>query len=568
MAGTFWAFVPAIIAIALALLTKQVYLSLFLGIFVGAMFLAEGNPIQALGELYTVMSDKVGGNVSILVFLVMLGILVVLMTKSGGSRAYGNWASTKIKTRRGAMLSTTALGALIFVDDYFNCLTVGNVMRPVTDKYKVSRSKLAWIIDSTAAPVCIIAPISSWAAAVSGELEGDGLVMFIKTIPFNLYALLTLAMVVVFCCFKFDLFKMGRNEKIAQKTGDLTAGENDLPMDDAGAPKEGTKGKVKYLVLPIIVLIICCIGGMIYTGYFYNWDTGTIGTEAQSANVLEAFANCDAGLSLAIGSTVAVVFTFAYYMIAKVLKFKDIMESIPQGFKSMVPAILILIFAWTLSGIMGAKGGALDARGFVEKTITADMVFGIIPAVLFLAAAGISFATGTSWGTFGILIPIATAVLGTDGTPLTLMAVSAVLAGAVFGDHVSPISDTTILASSGAQCNHVDHVKTQLPYALIVAGISFIAYLACGFVATAGLGYGLTALITLLIGGGLLAAVLTGLYFANKSGLLDKLTDKISSKKVKFAPATGAEVDEATEELTDNSDAVDEIIKDSEKEDK
>ncbi|MFI3228912.1 MAG: Na+/H+ antiporter NhaC family protein [Bacillota bacterium] len=482
------------------------------------MFLAEGNPVQAMGELYTVMAEKIGANTSIIVFLIMLGIMVVLMSKSGGSLAYGNWASKKIKTREGAMLATAGLGALIFVDDYFNCLTVGNVMRPVTDKFNISRSKLAYIIDSTAAPICIIAPISSWAAAVSGELDGDGLVIFIQTIPLNLYALLSICMVIFFCVSKFDLFKMRKNEQIAIKTGDLHAGETDLPMEDTELASDNKNGKVAYLLIPIIVLIISCICGMIYTGYYYNWDTGLVGTELQSSNLIESFSNCEAGLSLAIGSTFAVIFTIIYYMATKALNFKAITESFTQGFKSMVPAILILSFAWTLSGIMGAKGGGLEASTYVQNTISADSIgaLGLLPAILFLCAAGISFATGTSWGTFGILIPIATAVLGTGADPLTLLSVSAVLAGSVFGDHISPISDTTILSSSGAQCNHVDHVKTQLPYAGIVAIISFIGYLIMGFIANAGASYGLTVGLTLLIGGILIAGTLTGLYFYSK----------------------------------------------------
>lgn len=514
MEATFWAFVPAIIAILLALITKQVYLSLFAGIFVGAMFLAKGNPIQALGELFTIMAEKLGGNATIVVFLVMLGILVILMTKSGGSSAYGEWASKKITSRKGALGATAALGCLIFVDDYFNCLTVGNVMRPLTDKYKVSRSKLAYLIDSTAAPICIIAPISSWAAAVSGELEGDGLIVFIKTIPLNLYALLTLAMVAVVCFTKFDFFKMKKNENIAMQTGDLLAGETDLPTEDAPNNVSSAKGKVMYLIAPIVFLIVACVASMIYVGYFYNGEH--LGTELQSSNVIEAISNCDAGISLSIGSTLTVIFTMIFYAITKAVSFKEMMESIPQGFKSMVPAILILTLAWTLSGIMGAKGGALDAKGFVQAHITADsMAHGLFPAVFFVLAGLIAFATGTSWGTFGILIPISTAILGTEANALTLLTVSAILAGAVYGDHVSPISDTTILASSGAQCNHIDHVKTQLPYATMVAIIAFISYLACGFIANSA-SYGVIVLVTLAIGAVLFAATILVINYINK----------------------------------------------------
>ncbi len=479
MSGTFWAFVPAIVAIILALATKQVYLSLFIGIFVGGMFYAGGNPVEAMGTSFQVMSEKVGGNVPILVFLVVLGIFVVLMQKSGGAKSYGEWAQKRIRTKSGALIATAGLGCLIFVDDYFNCLTVGSVMRPVTDKFKVSHSKLAWIIDSTAAPVCIIAPISSWAAAVSGELEGNGLVAFIKTIPFNIYAILTLIMVFVFCIYKIDFGKMKKNENAADFLDDLNAGETDLPTNEDKSIAINPKGKVRHLVIPVITLIVFCILGMIYTGYFYNWDTETLGTEVQSANLIEAFSNCEAGLSLAIGSTFALLVVAAYYMISNVVSFKEIMDSIVQGFKSMTPAILILVFAWTISGIMGAKGGYLDAQHFVNENVAGLSVQWLFPAIFFLLACGISFATGTSWGTFGVLVPIAIAVLGGSST-LAVLTVSATLGGAVYGDHVSPISDTTILASAGGNCNHVDHVKTQLPYASLIAVIAFISYLVGG----------------------------------------------------------------------------------------
>jgi len=485
MEATFWAFTPAIVAIVLALITKQVYVSLFLGILTGAFMYTGGNPLQALGTLYTVMSEKVGANVPIIVFLVVLGIFVILMQKSGGSRAYGNWAEKKIKSKSGALAATAGLGCLIFVDDYFNCLTVGSVMRPVTDKFRVSHAKLAWIIDCTAAPVCIIAPISSWAAAVSGQLEGNSFVMFIKTIPFNIYAILTLIMVFAFCIFNLDLGKMKKNEEIAATTGDLNAGETDLPTDEDSTIVANPKGRVHHLVVPVLILIACCIGGMIYSGLFFNWDTGVYGSELQSANVIEAFANCDAGSALAIGSTIALVIVGIYYMITKTVSFKEITNSFTQGFKTMVPAILILTFAWSIAGIMGAKGGYLDAQGFVQ-TYMANIpatIQAFFPAIFFLLASGIAFATGTSWGTFGVLIPVAVAILGGSGTSI-LLTVSATLGGAVFGDHVSPISDTTILSSTGGNCNHVDHVKTQLPYASIVAGISFVSYVVIGLLST------------------------------------------------------------------------------------
>ena len=485
MEGTFWAFVPAVIAIVLALVTKQVYISLFLGIFVGAMMYAGGNPLKALFTLYQVMSEKVGGNTPIIVFLVVLGILVVLMQKSGGAKAYGDWAGKKIKSKGGALAATAGLGCLIFVDDYFNCLTVGSVMRPVTDKFKISRAKLAYIIDATAAPVCIIAPISSWAAAVAGELEGDGLMVFISTIPYNVYALLTLVMVFALCFLKFDFGKMKRNEAIADSTGDLHAGE---ATNDEVSPeiKANPKGKVQHLLIPVILLIVCCIGGMLFTGFYYNWDTGLIDTELQSANFIEAFSNCDAGLSLAIGSTVALFFIALYYMITKVVSFKEITSSFTDGFKAMVPAILILTFAWSISGIMGARGGYLDAQAFVETNLAnSNFPQFLFPAIFFVLAGAIAFATGTSWGTFGVLVPIAVTILGGSGT-LALITVSATLGGAVYGDHVSPISDTTILASAGAECNHVDHVNTQLPYATLVAVIAAISYVVAGLCATMG----------------------------------------------------------------------------------
>ena len=485
MIGTFWAFVPAIVAIVLALLTKQVYVSLFLGIFVGAMMYAGGNPLEAMFTLYQVMSEKVGGNTPIIVFLVVLGILVVLMQKSGGAKAYGDWAGKKIKTKSGALAATAGLGCLIFVDDYFNCLTVGSVMRPVTDKFKVSRAKLAYIIDATAAPICIIAPISSWAAAVAGELEGDGLMVFISTIPFNVYALLTIVMVFALCYFKFDFAKMKKNDIIAETTGDLhagAAGADEVSPEVASNPN----GKVRHLLIPVIVLIACCIGGMLYTGFFYNWDTGLIDTELQSANVIEAFSNCDAGMSLAIGSTVALIIIAAYYMIAKVVSFKEITGSFTEGFKAMVPAILILTFAWSISGIMGAKGGYLDAQAFVENNLAgSNFPQFLFPAIFFVLAGAIAFSTGTSWGTFGVLVPIAVTILGGSGT-LAVLTVSATLGGAVFGDHISPISDTTILASAGAECNHVDHVNTQLPYASLVAVIAALTYIVAGACASLG----------------------------------------------------------------------------------
>jgi len=514
MEGTLWAFLPALIAIVLALVTKQVYISLFFGIFVGAFMFAGFDPLKAMFTLYQVMSEKVGSNTPIIVFLVVLGILVVLMQKSGGAKAYGEWASKKIKSKGGALAATAGLGCLIFVDDYFNCLTVGSVMRPVTDKFKIARSKLAYILDATAAPICIIAPISSWAAAVAGELEGDGLMVFISTIPFNVYALLTIVMVFAICFIRFDFGKMKKNDMIAEKTGDVYAGLNENNAN-AEEVRINANGKVRHLLIPVIILIICCIGGMLYTGFFYNWDTGLIVKELQSANVIEAFSNCDAGMSLAIGSTVALIIISIYYMITGAVSFKDITGSFTEGFKAMVPAILILTFPWSLSGIMGAKGGYLDAQAFVQNNL-ANSAFPkfLFPAIFFILAGAIAFATGTSWGTFGVLVPIAVTILGGSGT-LTILTVSATLGGAVYGDHVSPISDTTILASAGAQCDHVEHVNTQLPYASIVAGIAIISYIVAGL--CVGLGSVLSCLImwvvTLLIFVGVIFAIR---YFTKK----------------------------------------------------
>ena len=590
MEGTLWAFLPAVIAIVLALITKQVYVSLFLGVFVGAIMYVGGDPLNGLFTTFNVMSEKVGANVPIIVFLVVLGILVVLMQKSGGARAYGDWASKTIKSKKGALAATASLGCLIFVDDYFNCLTVGSVMRPVTDRFKVSRSKLSYIIDATAAPVCIIAPISSWAAAVAGELEGDGLVMFMSTIPFNVYAILTIIMVFALCFIKFDFGKMKRNELFTERTGDVYSGVPDESQGDA-VIKSNSKGKVLDLVIPVVIFFDYCAATMIYTGFFYNWGS-TLGLELaqssiisafanadgstiltltntpeiiamlenagvglvsvtegidcgylinasnqielfinhpttisggamvsvfaelqaagitsipQSANVIEAFSNCDAGMSLAIGSTIALVIISVFYMIRKTVSFTEVTGSFVEGFKAMVPAILILTFAWSISGIMGAKGGYLNAQAFVENNL-ANSAFPqwLFPAIFFILAGAIAFATGTSWGTFGVLVPVAVTILGGSGT-LAILTVSATLGGAVFGDHISPISDTTILASAGAQCNHVEHVNTQLPYAAVVAIISAIAYLVGGLCVT--LGGALSCIIMWLVALGLFVGV-------------------------------------------------------------
>ena len=470
---TFWSLLPAVIAIGLALVTKEVYTSLFVGIVVGGLLYSN---FSFEGTLTHIFNDGVvasladGSNVGILVFLVILGVLVVLLNKAGGSAAFGRWAAAHIKTRAGAQLATIALGVLIFVDDYFNCLTVGSVMRPVSDKSRISRAKLAYLIDATAAPVCIIAPVSSWAAAVSSYVEdGNGLYLFIKAIPFNFYAILTIAMMIFLALTNLDFGSMAKHEKNAREKGDLFSGVK--AMADSANEAANPKGKVLDLVLPIVVLIAACVTGMIYSGGFF-----------EGAGFVEAFSNSDASVGLMLGSAVALVITVIYYLIRRVIPFKDIAASIPEGFKSMVPAILILTFAWTLK----AMTDGLGAKQFVEALVkgSAGSFQSFLPAIVFLIAVGLSFATGTSWGTFGILIPITLGVFPLTA-PLGVVCVSACMAGAVCGDHCSPISDTTIMASAGAQCDHVTHVSTQLPYAMTAAAASFFAYLFAGFVPNA-----------------------------------------------------------------------------------
>ena len=472
--SSFWALVPPIIAIALALITKEVYSSLFIGILVGALlysgFNFEGTITHVFQDgIISVLSDS--WNVGILIFLVILGTMVSLMNKAGGSAAFGRWASTKIKSRFGAQLATIALGVLIFIDDYFNCLTVGSVMRPVTDKHQVSRAKLAYLIDATAAPVCIIAPISSWAAAVSGFVEGeDGLSLFINAIPFNFYALLTIVMMVGLVLMKADFGPMGVHERNAMK-GDLYT-TPDRPYEGTGSEQISSKGKVIDLLLPIITLIICCVIGMLYTGGFFS-----------GAGFVEAFAGSDASVGLVLGSFFALVITLVFYMVRRVMSFNDCMGCIPEGFKAMVPAILILTFAWSLKAMTDSLGAAEYVAGVVRASAGGFMNF--LPAIIFLIACGLAFATGTSWGTFGILIPIVVAAFQQSSYQMMIISISACMAGAVCGDHCSPISDTTIMASAGAQCNHVNHVSTQLPYAVLVALISFVTYIVAGFTKSA-----------------------------------------------------------------------------------
>ena len=470
---TFWSLLPPIIAIALALITKEVYTSLFVGILVGGLLYSGFNFEGTLVHVFNdgiVASVASPSNVGILVFLVILGTMVVMMNKAGGSAAFGRWASAHIKTRAGAQLATIALGVLIFIDDYFNCLTVGSVMRPVSDKSKISRAKLAYLIDATAAPICIIAPVSSWAAAVSSYVEdGNGLYLFIKAIPFNFYALLTLVMMVFLALTNLDFGPMAKHEKNARENGDIFSGMKNAA--EAANAEANPNGKVLDLVLPIVVLIVSCVIGMIYSGGFFAGE-----------GFIDAFSNADASVGLMLGSAVTLVVTFAYYLIRRVLTFKQITACLPEGFKSMVPAILILTFAWTLKAMTDSLGAKEYVEMVVEGSAGSFKLF--LPAIVFLIACGLSFSTGTSWGTFGILIPITLGVFPlTD--PLGVVCVSACMAGAVCGDHCSPISDTTIMASAGAQCDHVTHVATQLPYALTVATVSFVAYVIAGLIPNA-----------------------------------------------------------------------------------
>ena len=468
--NTFWALVPAIIAIILALLTKEVYSSLFVGILAGALLLNNFHLENTMNRVFSggfVGSVTDTYNLGILVFLVLLGMMVALMNKAGGSAAFGRWAQTHIKSRVGAQVATIFLGMFIFIDDYFNCLTVGSVMRPVTDKHKVSRAKLAYLIDATAAPICIIAPISSWAAAVAGFAEdGIGFNLFTNAIPYNFYAILTIAMMFSLVLLKKDFGPMARYERNA-KAGDLFSGKNPYAAAEAEEQGQESKGKISYLLLPVILLIVFCALGMLYTGGFFS-----------GAPIRNAFADADASIGLMLGSFFAIAITAVYYLFSGAMKFKDIMECLPNGFKAMVPAILILIFAWTLKNITVDLGAKEYVRALVLGS--ADSFQNFLPAIIFLIAVGLSFATGTSWGTFGMLIPIVQSVFTMDN-PLAIICISACMAGAVCGDHCSPISDTTIMSSAGAQCDHVNHVNTQLPYAMTCAGISFLTYILAGF---------------------------------------------------------------------------------------
>ena len=475
--ATVWALVPPLVAIVLALITKEVYSSLFVGILIGGMiysnFSFEGTMVHVFSDGF-VGSVADAYNVGIIIFLIMLGAMVAMMNKAGGSAAFGRWATKHIKSRTGAMLATVALGVLIFVDDYFNCLTVGSVMRPVTDKQNVSRAKLAYLIDATAAPVCIIAPISSWAAAVAGFAKGagaeSGISLFVSAIPYNFYALLTIAMMIIISVANIDYGPMKKHEDNAEN-GDIFTTEVKTAVENM----EGNeRGRVCDLVVPVIFLIIACVMGMIYSGGFFTEGSGGY------RDFVTAFSNSDASVGLLYGSFISVVFTVIFFMCRRVLSFKDCMASIPDGFKAMVPAIMILVCAWTLKTMTDSLGAKIFISQLIESSAGAFNF--LLPAIIFVIAVGLSFSTGTSWGTFGILIPIVLSVFTAESGPITVISISACMAGAVCGDHCSPISDTTIMASAGAQCDHISHVSTQLPYAMTVAAVSFIAYIIAGFI--------------------------------------------------------------------------------------
>ena len=485
---SFWSLVPPLIAISLALVTKEVYSSLFLGILSGALLYTGYNPEKSIRHIFIegifeVLSNP--GNVGILCFLVILGMMVQLMNKTGGSRAFGNWAQKHIKTRRGSMFATMILGCLIFIDDYFNCLTVGSVMLPATDKARISRAKLAYLIDTTAAPICIIAPISSWAAAVSGFVEGEnGMKLFVQTIPYNFYALLSICMMIFLILLNVDFGPMAEHEKNALEKGDLFTTE-ERPYGEGEQGKEG-EGKILDMLFPVITLAVFCVIGMIYSGGFFS------GTD-----FVTAFSQSDAPTGLVFGSFMALVFTLLFYFLRSSISFHDAMQCLPEGFKQLVPAILILTFAWTLKEMTDSLG----AKEFVEGIVAgrAGAMLSLLPAFVFMIAVGLSFATGTSWGTFGILIPIVVGVFQKTDYTMMIIAMSSCMAGAVCGDHCSPISDSTIMSSAGAQCMHLNHVTTQFPYAMLVALVSVIAYILAGFLKSPWIALGVSTFILFAI---------------------------------------------------------------------
>ena len=477
MFGTFWALIPPIVAIALALITKQAYASLFLGVVVGGLFVCDFSPVTTLDTVLNQgLVDSISGNAGIFLFLVLLGIIVALINASGASAAFGRWAEKNIKTKTGAMLATFALGVLIFIDDYFNCLTVGSVMRPVTDNHKISRAKLAYLIDATAAPICMIAPISSWAAAMAVATSGldvgwEGIELFIRAVPYNFYSLLTFVFVIGLSVMGFDYGPMKLAEMNAQLNGDLGS------IEEEKNNAVNARGKVIDLILPVVVLIAACFVGMIYVGGYFGVDAW--GGTDYAGDLFGAFSNTDAFIGLPWGGIIALFFVAIYYLCRRVVTFKEIMDAIPKGFIAMVPAIIILTLAVALKNMINMLGADIFFEGLM--TGAASSIYSMLPAVIFIAACILAFSSGTSWGTFSILIPIVAAIFPA-GSELLIIGMSACLAGAVCGDHCSPISDTTIMASAGAQCDHIQHVSTQLPYAVSVAGISFVTYIIAGFV--------------------------------------------------------------------------------------
>lgn len=466
-----WALVPPVVAIALALITKEVYSSLFFGIVTGALLFSGYQPEKTMRHIFTdgifaVLSRP--GNIGILCFLVILGMMVQLLNKTGGSRAFGNWAQEQIKTRKASMFATMLLGCLIFIDDYFNCLTVGSVMLPVSDKARVSRAKLAYLIDTTAAPICIIAPISSWAAAVSGFVEGEnGMKLFVETIPYNYYALLSICMMLFLIFLQVDFGPMAVHERNAVKGDLFTTPERPYGTEEENKGKEEREGKIGDMLFPVFTLVLFCVIGMLYSGGFFS------GTD-----FVTAFSQSDAPTGLVLGSFSALLCTLGYYFIQRSISFTEAMACLPEGFKQMVPAILILIFAWSLKEMTDSLGAAAYVSAVVAKSTGAMLV--LLPAFVFLIAVGLSFATGTSWGTFGILIPIVVGIFQKTDYTMMILAMSACMSGAVCGDHCSPISDTTIMSSAGAQCLHLNHVTTQLPYAMLVASVSVLCYVLAG----------------------------------------------------------------------------------------
>lgn len=480
--GTFWSLIPPIVAIGLALITKEVYSSLFIGIVIGGILYSIGSSDYNLfeGTVRHVLYDGIianladSNNVGILVFLVMLGVIVCLMNMSGGSAAFGRWAQKRIKTRIGAQLATVVLGCLIFVDDYFNCLTVGSVMRPITESHKVSKAKLAYLIDATAAPVCIIAPISSWAAAVSGFVgEGEGFRVFISTIPYNYYALLTIFFMIGITIMRIDYGPMRKHEENAILHDDIYTTPERPYADAEKEVRDDGKGRVIDLVIPVIIIIVFCICGIMYSGGFFYGEN----------NFIDSFANSDAAAGLSFGSLLSLIVIIIYFMFRRTIKFREMMDAIPEGFKAMIAAILILTLAWTIKTMTDSLGAADYVAGIVKSGAESFMNF--LPAIVFLVGCGLAFATGTSWGTFGVLIPIVMAVFENYDVQMEIISISACMAGAVMGDHCSPISDTTIMSSAGAQCYHINHVNTQIPYAVTVAVVSFVCYIIAGFVRNA-----------------------------------------------------------------------------------